>query len=75
MIVLADSAEFGHEIELERAQKAREKAKAMMQESYRDEKIYTDAVVELEKHLVRIKVARKHRTRTKRNLESGTLPE
>lgn len=75
VLVLADTAEFGHEIDLERAQKAREKAYEMMQESYRDEKTYADAVAKLEKQIARIKVARKHRTRTKANLESGTMPQ
>lgn len=73
--VLADTAESGHEIDEKRAEEARERAKVIMTESYRDEKSFADATAGLEKHLARLKVARKHRTRTQRNLESGTLPE
>ena len=75
VVVLADTAEFGHEIDLERAEAAREEARKVMQESYRDEKGFADAVSTLEKHLARIKVGRKHHTRTHKNLESGTMPE
>ena len=75
VIVLSDTAEFGHEIDIDRAEKARERARQIMQESYKDEKTYADALAGLEKHLARIKVARKHRTHTQRNLQSGVLPE
>src|SRR4051812_36398896 len=37
LVVLADTAEFGHEIDVERASQAREKAKLLMQTSYHDE--------------------------------------
>ncbi|MBI4049430.1 MAG: F0F1 ATP synthase subunit epsilon [Candidatus Doudnabacteria bacterium] len=75
IVVLAETAEFGQEIDVERAEKARERAKKLMQESYRDERAFADAAAGLERHLARLKVARKHRTRTHRNLESGTLKE
>ncbi|MBI4363566.1 MAG: ATP synthase F1 subunit epsilon [Candidatus Doudnabacteria bacterium] len=73
--VLADSAEFGHEIDIKRAEKAKQRAKEIMAGAYKDEKAFVDAAAGLEKHLARLKVARKHRTRTHQNLESGTLPE
>jgi F-type H+-transporting ATPase subunit epsilon len=75
VIVLADTAEFGHEIDPERAEKAREAAQKVMQGNYSDEKASADAVAALEKNLARLRVANKHRTRTNRNLESGTLHE
>jgi F-type H+-transporting ATPase subunit epsilon len=75
VIILADTAEFGHEIDIDRAEKARETAKAMMQENYQDDKASADAVALLEKNLARLKVARKHRTHTNRNLESGIMHE
>lgn len=75
IVVLAETAEFGHEIDPSRAEQARERAQKMMQENYRDEKGFASAAVSLEKHLARLKVARKHRTHTPRNLESGILKE
>lgn len=75
VIVLADTAEFGHEIDLDRAEKAKDTAKKMMQENYKDETTFADAAALLEKNLARLKVARKHRTHTHRNLESGILNE
>jgi F-type H+-transporting ATPase subunit epsilon len=71
--VLADTAEFGHEIDIDRAEKAREDARKMMHESYKDEKNFADAAAILEKNLARLKVARKHRTKTHKNLGSGKL--
>jgi F-type H+-transporting ATPase subunit epsilon len=73
VVVLADTAEFGHEIDLDRAEKAREDAKKLMSESYKDEKAFADASALLEKNLARLKVARKHRTHTSKNLESDSL--
>jgi F-type H+-transporting ATPase subunit epsilon len=75
VIVLADTAEFGHEIDPDRAEKARQTAQQMMQENYHDEQASADAVALLEKNLARLRVSRKHRTKTGRNLESGILHE
>lgn len=75
VVVLADTAEFGHEIDVQRAEQARERARAAMSESYKDDKTFATAATGLEKHLARLKVARKHRTRTSKNLESGILKE
>jgi F-type H+-transporting ATPase subunit epsilon len=74
VMVLAESADFVHEINLEQAEEAKERAKKIMQEQYKDEKLTADAVAVLEKNLARIRFAHKHRTRTKKNLESGTIP-
>ncbi|MBI2607664.1 MAG: ATP synthase F1 subunit epsilon [Candidatus Doudnabacteria bacterium] len=70
LVVLADTAEFGHEVDLERAEQAREKAQKLMQESYKDEKVFADAAASLEKHLARLKVARKHKSRKRANIET-----
>lgn len=75
VIILADTAEFGHEIDIDRAEQARELAQKMMQENYHDATASAEAMALLEKNLARLKVARKHRTHTNRNLESGTLHE
>lgn len=73
VVILADTAEFGHEIDPDRAEKARQDALQVMQNTYSDDKASADAVAALEKHLARLRVAHKHRTRTNRNLESGIL--
>ncbi|MBI2355620.1 MAG: ATP synthase F1 subunit epsilon [Candidatus Doudnabacteria bacterium] len=76
LVVLAETAEASDEIDVGRAEKARERAQKLMQEGYyKDQKAFADAAASLEKHLTRLKVARKHRTRTHRNLESGTFKE
>ena len=75
VIVLAETAEFGHEIDETRADQERQRAQKLMQQSYKDEKQFVSAATGLEKHLARLKVARKHRTKTGRNLESGNLPK
>ena len=75
VVVLADTAEFGHEIDPERAQKARDEAKKIMDGSKQDQQVTADALAILEKNLARLRVAHKHRTHTSRNLESGTLHE
>ncbi|HYE22222.1 MAG TPA: ATP synthase F1 subunit epsilon [Verrucomicrobiae bacterium] len=73
--VLADTAEFGHEIDIDRAQRARDQAKQIMENTRKDDVSYADASAILEKNLARLRVARKHRTHTSRNLESGILHE
>lgn len=75
VIVLADTAEFGHEIDPDRAGKARETAQQLMQENYHDEHASADALAMLEKNLARLRVAKKHRTKTATNLESGLFRE
>lgn len=73
VIVLADTAEFGTEINLERAEAARDRAKSLM--ATKDQKAFGMAAAALERNLARIRVARRHRTHTSVNLESGSLPE
>ena len=75
VVVLADTAEFGQEIDLDRAKQAKQRAQKLMQESYTDEKTFTEAAALLEKSLARLRVAKKHRTHTHANLESGNLSQ
>lgn len=62
IVVLADSAEFGHEIDLQRAEEAKEAARKLMAEVRKDQKSYADAAAWLERNQARIKVAKKHRS-------------
>ena len=71
VVVLADTAEFGHEIDLNRAEQARQRAHEIMSKSYNDHKALADASAALQKHLVRIKVAHKHRSKNKPNIETN----
>ncbi len=75
VVVLADTAEFGPEIDIQRAEQAREAAKKLMQKTVRDETAFAGAAAELSKNSARLRVARKHRTHTHQNLESGVLKE
>ncbi|HEV8601637.1 MAG TPA: F0F1 ATP synthase subunit epsilon [Patescibacteria group bacterium] len=73
--VLAETAEASSAIDIKRAEEARERAKKLMQESPKDELGFAEAASQLEKNLARLRVARKHRTHTHHNLESGSLKE
>ena len=75
VVILADTAEFGHEIDEKRAEEAREWAKKIMTEEHQSSEGFASAAAVLERNLARLKVARKHRSHTHRNLESGTLNE
>lgn len=70
VVVLADTAEFGHEIDLKRAIDARAEAQKLMSQTHKDEKSYADAAAWLERSQVRVKVAKKHRTHTHQHIES-----
>lgn len=62
--ILADTAERAEEIDLKRAEEARERAEKLKDEKIRsDETQYATAAAIFEKNLARIKVARKHLTR------------
>ncbi len=75
VVVLADTAEFAHEIDVTRAEEAKTRAQQAMSEGTKTDEAYIAAAANLEKHLTRIRVAHKHRTHTNRNLESGTFKE
>jgi F-type H+-transporting ATPase subunit epsilon len=70
VLILADSAEFGHEINIQRAELARQEAQRFLTEVHHDEKSMAQASAAFEKELVRIRVAQKHRTRTQPHIES-----
>ncbi|MBI4975252.1 ATP synthase F1 subunit epsilon [Candidatus Peregrinibacteria bacterium] len=57
--LLTDAAESVHEIDEKRAQEAKERAQAIMSEKRHDEESYADAVVQMERALSRIKIAKK----------------
>lgn len=62
LVILADTAEPAEEIDLERAEKAREKAEKLMSESrHREDVDYTALQANLEKALNRLKIAKKYR--------------
>ncbi len=71
VVVLADAAEFGHEIDETRAQEARERAKELMRGKFSDEKSHAAAAVMIEKNLARIRVAKKHRSRSQHISTNG----
>lgn len=58
IVVLADTAEHAHEIDVERAKAAHDRAVKMMEE-HRDNVDYTALQVNLERALVRLKVGNK----------------
>src|SRR5829696_2157509 len=51
VIVLADTAEFGHEIDVLRAERARDDARKLMDESQRDTESFFEAAALLEKNI------------------------
>lgn len=68
--ILADTAERAEEIDLARAEEAREKAEKLKDEKVRmDETEYAAVAALFERNLARIKVAKKHLTRRGMKLE------
>lgn len=62
--ILADTAERAEEIDLERAEEARKRAAELKKERVTmDDEEYARTAALLEKELVRVKVARRHRTK------------
>lgn len=59
--ILADAAERAEEIDIDRAEAARERARKMLAEKQLDRVGHADAVAALQRSLLRLKVAR-HRT-------------
>lgn len=67
LVVLADTAERAEEIDLARAEEAQERAKAIMAERVRvDDEEYARVAAALEKEMARVRVARKHHSRSHR---------
>jgi F-type H+-transporting ATPase subunit epsilon len=70
LVILADTAERAEEIDLKRAEEARERAEKLKDERIQaDETQYATAAAILEKNLARIRVAKKHLTRRGMKLE------
>ena len=68
--ILADTAERAEEIDIARAEEAKQKAEKLKDEKIRmDETEYATAAAIFEKNLARIKVARKHLTRRGMRIE------
>jgi F-type H+-transporting ATPase subunit epsilon len=68
--ILADTAERAEEIDVKRAEEARERAEKLKDEKIRmDETEYAAVAALMERNLARIKVARKHLTRRGMKIE------
>ncbi len=68
VIVLADTAEFGHEIDVTRAEQAKAEAQKLMQQ--KGLKSFADVSAALQKNLARIRVAHKHNKTHGRSIET-----
>lgn len=76
VVVLADSAEKADEIDVQRAEEARERARKAMEADRKDEQKFTDASAELQRSVVRLRVARRARHRGHHGVSSeGVLEE
>ena len=64
VLVLADQAERAEEIDEKLAEEARARAEKIMQEKRGDEQAFAQAAAELERALLRLKIVRKHRSRS-----------
>lgn len=63
VIVLADQAERAEEINEKLAEEARKKAEAIMREKRTDKESFAAAEAELQQAILRLKIAKKHRSR------------
>ena len=62
VVILADTAEHAHEIDITRAEAARERAaKLMMEARDKDDVSYTNLAAQMEKALARLRVGNKYR--------------
>lgn len=62
VVVLADTAERAVEIDIKRAEEAKERAQKLMIEKQLDAEQYAYLAAKMEKELARLKVVRKHRS-------------
>ncbi|HTL39381.1 MAG TPA: ATP synthase F1 subunit epsilon [Methylomirabilota bacterium] len=69
LVILADTAEAGHEIDLKEAEAARDAAKQLMTQAS-EPKAVAEAAAAFGRHVARIKVAHKHRTKTHQHIQS-----
>lgn len=64
LVLLADTAEYADDIDMQRAQEARLRAEKLMQQTEKiDSEEYARVAASLEKQLTRLRIARKHHTR------------
>lgn len=59
VVILADAAEYEEEIDITRAEEARERARKLMAEKILGEEEYAETLAALERSLARIKIARR----------------
>lgn len=74
IIILADSAERAEEIDVARAEEARERARETMAQKRKEDVDFARAEAALRRSVVRLKVARRRRRGTGRGPEPGPLP-
>lgn len=70
VIILADAAEHHYEIDIERAEEAKEEAKKILAKQQLADEEYATAAWLLRKNLSRIDIARKHANRRTRSITS-----
>ena len=76
IVVLADSAEQADEIDIERAERARERAEQLMKEGVReDPDQYAQIQASLMRAQIRLDVGRRHAGHRRRTLPTGALDE
>jgi len=63
--ILADAAERAEEIDMDRAEKARERAKKLLSEKQIDKIAHADAIAALQRSLIRIRVAQRRSAKTR----------
>lgn len=64
LVVLADTAERAEEIDLKRAEEARKRAEEVKKEKIVDEAEFARVAAAIEKETARIRLAKKHRTKS-----------
>ncbi|WKZ29299.1 MAG: ATP synthase F1 subunit epsilon [Patescibacteria group bacterium] len=64
LAILADSAERADELDLKAIEEAKARAEELLKEKFDDEERYADAAAGLARELARLKVVRKHRSRS-----------
>lgn len=70
LVILADTAEHAEEIDLKRAEEARERAEKLKEEKVSmGEMEYAKVAAAIEKELARVRVAKKHRTKRGMKIE------
>ena len=75
IIVLADAAEHFYEIDIARAEEAKDQAEKTLSEQTLSDEEYAIAAVNLQRSLSRINIARKHAHRRTRITSEGVLKE